>query len=313
MGGAIRQPALLVRLVVDPCEQARAEGARPTAGRRVAVGEHGERGVRQLGGRPRRRVARRLSGQQARVPHARVYPSGDGCPSRCRRNARLAEAAVGIDAGVHQVDNLSDQLGGASAREHVDVATVELAEGVPATVGILPDRAKLSASDEPRFVLEPGAVAPGSVSRTRAFEHGALETQSHDRLVRHRRRRLGLNQPDPVADRKRLAEQRVALLPRPRSKVFACYAEDVEGDEPQPVRRGGPAGEYRAGDRGEVLGRLTVALANGDDSPSNVVPRATSVTGASSDPRRVVRSVPWRDQARVRPSRSISTRSRKPS
>ena len=48
-------------------------------------------------------------------------------------------------------------------------------------------------------------------------------------------------------------------------------------------------------------------------SPSNVVPRATSVKGARSEPRRAVRSLPWRDQPRVRPCRLISTRSRKPS
>lgn len=48
-------------------------------------------------------------------------------------------------------------------------------------------------------------------------------------------------------------------------------------------------------------------------SPSNVVPGATSVKGASSDPRRAVRSVPCRDHPRNSPPVPTSMRSRQPS
>jgi hypothetical protein len=57
-------------------------------------------------------------------------------------------------------------------------------------------------------------------------------------------------------------QARVPVLPRARANIFARYGQDVERDEPQPVRRGGPAGKYRTGDRGEILDRLAVALAD---------------------------------------------------
>ena len=53
--------------------------------------------------------------------------------------------------------------------------------------------------------------------------------------------------------------------------------------------------------------------ATATSSPSNVVPGATSMNGASSDPRRAVRSAPWRDHPRTSPQVPTSIRSRKPS
>jgi hypothetical protein len=82
-----------------------------------------------------------------------------------RRDPRLAQAAVGVDAGVDQLDELADALGGAGAGERMDTAAIDLAEGVPAALAILVDRAQLGASDEPRLALDPGAVASGPVRR----------------------------------------------------------------------------------------------------------------------------------------------------
>lgn len=56
-----------------------------------------------------------------------------------RRDPRLAQAAVGVDAGVAQVDELADALGAAGAGERVDTAAVDLAKGVAAALAILVD------------------------------------------------------------------------------------------------------------------------------------------------------------------------------
>jgi hypothetical protein len=53
--------------------------------------------------------------------------------------------------------------------------------------------------------------------------------------VRRKRRRLRRGQADPLADRKRLAQASVPVLPRESSNIFACYGKEVEGDEPEPV------------------------------------------------------------------------------
>lgn len=66
------------------------------------------------------------------------------------------------------------------------------------------------------------------------------------------------DQADPIASRKHLAQLCVALLPRTRAKILPCHGEHVEGDEPQPLDRGGMAGEHCAGDGREVLSRPTV-------------------------------------------------------
>jgi hypothetical protein len=41
----------------------------------------------------------------------------DGCPSRAGRDARIAQAAIGVDARVDQLHRLSDPLAGAGAGE----------------------------------------------------------------------------------------------------------------------------------------------------------------------------------------------------
>jgi len=81
-----------------------------------------------------------------------------------RRDPRLAQAAVGVDAGVDQVD----ALGGAGAGERVDTAAIALAEGVAAALAILVDRAQLGTSDESRLALvlcPPRGLIPRSLAR----------------------------------------------------------------------------------------------------------------------------------------------------
>jgi len=89
-------------------------------------------------------------------------------------DAGLAQAAVGVDARVDELDGLSDALGGAGGSERVDTAAIELAEGVPAAVAVLVDRMQLSPSGEPclLFVLWTsrrlpfhGVIGPSSPSR----------------------------------------------------------------------------------------------------------------------------------------------------
>jgi hypothetical protein len=226
----------------------------------LAGREHGDRRARQLGSRTRRHVARRLIA--AAFPARACTQSGnrDGRRSRCGRNARLAKAAVGGQARVDHLDELSDPLDGAGATERANTPAIQVAERVPTTVAILVDRAQLRASDEPRLALEPGAVPSRSARRAQAFQHGALDTQIHDRLVRRKGRGLRLGQADPLAYWKRLAQPRVPVLPRASSDIFAIYGEKVEGHEPKPLRRGSLAREYRSGDRREVLRRLAVTL-----------------------------------------------------
>ena len=57
----VRQPAVVLRLVKHPRTPARRRSAQTTTGRRMARTVHCDRSVRQLGGRPRRRLRRRLN------------------------------------------------------------------------------------------------------------------------------------------------------------------------------------------------------------------------------------------------------------
>jgi hypothetical protein len=85
----------------------------------------GERAARKVGGPP----ARSLSG-----------PRGPLLPYR-GRDTRLAQAAVGIDARVDQIDDLADALRRARASDGVNAAAVNVADGVPPPVATLADRA----------------------------------------------------------------------------------------------------------------------------------------------------------------------------
>jgi hypothetical protein len=160
----------------------------------------------------------------------------DGCPSRAGPDARLAQAAIGVNARVDQLHALSDPLCGAGAGERVNTATIELAEGVPAALAILVNGIQLGVRRESRLALDP-AVSSGSVRRSQAFEHRALEPEGDDRLVRRKRRRLRHGQPDPLANRKRFAQPRFPVLPTANSNIFARYGENVERDEPEPRSR----------------------------------------------------------------------------
>ena len=185
--------------------------------------------------------------------------------SRDGRYACFAKAAVGIDARVDQLNELSDPLGRTGTGEGVNTPAIQVAESVPTTVAILANRTQRGRCGEPRFALDPGAVASGPVRRPQAFQHRPLETQSDDRLVRRERRRLRLGQADPLANWKRLAQPRVPVLPRTRPDIFASDGEDVECHEPHSVGRGRLAGKHSAGDRGEVLRRLAIALGDGNE------------------------------------------------
>ena len=235
----------------------------------------------------------------------------DSCPS-C--DARLAQTAVGVDARVHQLNELSDPLGGAGAGKGVNTPAIQLAESMPPTVAILVDRTQRGRRGEPRLALDPGAVSPGSIRRSQAFQHHALEAQGDDRLVRRECRRLRLGQADPLAQRKRFAQSRVPVLPTASSDIFAIYGEQVEGHEPQPLRRGSPAREYGAGDRGEVLCRLAVTF--GDDDQLTVKGRSGRHLGKRaeqrSQPRRQVGAVP-RSPAHLSPGSDVDQESREPS
>ena len=147
----------------------------------------------------------------------------DECSSRYGRDARLAQAAIGVDARVEQLHELSDPLAGAGAGERANTATIELAEGVPAAVAILVNRIQLGVGRESRLALDPSAVSSGPVRRSHAFEHRALEPERDDRLVRRQRRRLRHGQADPLANRQRFVQARVPVLPRASANIFACY------------------------------------------------------------------------------------------
>jgi hypothetical protein len=54
-----------------------------------------------------------------------------GAIERRWTSERVLAAMLGVDAGVDQLDQLSDPLGSAGARERVNTATIQLAEGVP--------------------------------------------------------------------------------------------------------------------------------------------------------------------------------------
>ena len=58
-----------------------------------------------------------------------------------RRDTRLAQGAIGIDARVDQLDDLADALRRARAGDGMNAAAVKVADGVPPPVTILADRA----------------------------------------------------------------------------------------------------------------------------------------------------------------------------
>jgi hypothetical protein len=118
------------------------------------------------------------------------------------------------------------------AGERANATTISLAKGVPSPVAIMANRMQIGMCREPRLLFDPGAVSSGSTRRSQVLKDSALEAQGDDRLVRGDGGRLRGDQSDPIADRKRLAQARVPLLPRARADILPCHGEDVEGDEP---------------------------------------------------------------------------------
>ena len=187
-------------------------------------------------------------------------PSSVATVRHARRDPRLAQAAVGIYARVDEVYRLADELARSSAGERVDAAAIDLAEGVPAALAILMDRAQLRVSEEPRFALDPCAVAAGAVAEPRVSapcprnpgQRSPRAPPGSPAATRPggsvRKPAASLASVHPVPPREELEDRR-----RPRLQI--------EGLESEPVHRGGLAGKYPVGDRGEVLGRLAVALA----------------------------------------------------
>ena len=217
-----------------PTRAGAGQSTRPAAGRRMAAGEHGERGVRQLGGRPRRRVPRRLDRTGVRPivggasdPARRVVlsqvrfrrlafrrglrrptwasrsagrshlNSSDGRVAgptaatdrrargrlqgnstgerRLRRDTRLPEGAVSVDARVDQLDESPNALRRAGAGELANTTTISLAEGVPSPVAILANRMHY-------FYFRTLRASVGATRARRATVTGALRCTIHPLL-----------------------------------------------------------------------------------------------------------------------------------
>jgi hypothetical protein len=58
-----------------------------------------------------------------------------------RRDTRLTQGAIGIDARVDHLDDLADALRRARAGDRVNAAAINVADGMPPPVTILADRA----------------------------------------------------------------------------------------------------------------------------------------------------------------------------
>lgn len=109
----------------------------------------------------------------------------------------------------------------------MNTPTVEFAGGVPVALPILVNRTQLGVCREPRLALDPGAVPSGSVRRSQAFEHGAFEPEVDYRVVRRKRRPLGLDLADPVTDAS-VSQARIPVLAGAGPNILACYGQEIK-------------------------------------------------------------------------------------
>ena len=109
-----------------------------------------------------------------------------------------------------------------SAGKRVDTAAVDLAEGVPAALAILVDRAQLSASDVTRLLLDPGAVRPGRYADPRRLS--TVPWNPRATIASCAASVAGCDTARRIRSQTgSVSQARFPVLPTASANIFACY------------------------------------------------------------------------------------------
>ena len=211
------------------------------------------------------RASSSLSGRVSQLALGRsALRQGCSASDVDRAYADLAQRAVGIDAGVGELDLLADQLDKLRARDRSYAPAFEVRCGVGVAVTPFAQRLERGGGAVAGLVLTPGRLGAGAIRRPRSLEHRPSNPRRDELIVRGAASRPRLDEPEPVAGGELVTQQLPALDPGQASDVVPGQLEQIKRDEVKLPGRGGVGLKRSSAHRCEVLDDCAVSRAERD-------------------------------------------------